>query len=99
MKKIEVVAAVIQHQKKILAVQRGPAKYAYISQNGNSPAEKLKRDKVNTNRFKVNFARDFFHLKANYVLLDQHFAKKSHSNTFMTNDLFIVIIKYFLVHF
>ena len=41
MKRIEVVAAVIQHQNKILAVQRGPAKYAYISQKWEFPGGKM----------------------------------------------------------
>ena len=31
MKKIEVVAAVIEFEGKLLAFQRGPAKYDYIS--------------------------------------------------------------------
>ncbi len=41
MKRIEVVAAVIQHQNKILAVQRGPAKYAYISEKWEFPGGKM----------------------------------------------------------
>ncbi len=41
MKRIEVVAAVIRHQNKILAVQRGPAKYAYISKKWEFPGGKI----------------------------------------------------------
>ncbi|MEN9744026.1 MAG: hypothetical protein RLZZ65_1831 [Bacteroidota bacterium] len=41
MKHIEVVAAVIQHQNKILAVQRGPAKYDYISKKWEFPGGKI----------------------------------------------------------
>lgn len=41
MKTIEVVAAVIQHQNKILAVKRGPAKYAYISEKWEFPGGKM----------------------------------------------------------
>jgi 8-oxo-dGTP diphosphatase len=41
MKKIEVVAAVIQHKGKILAVQRGPAKYDYISEKWEFPGGKM----------------------------------------------------------
>ncbi|MCE2865690.1 MAG: NUDIX domain-containing protein, partial [Cryomorphaceae bacterium] len=41
MKRIEVVAAVIQHQNKILAVQRGPANYAYISEKWEFPGGKI----------------------------------------------------------
>jgi 8-oxo-dGTP diphosphatase len=41
MKKIEVVAAVIQYKGKILAVQRGPAKYDYISEKWEFPGGKI----------------------------------------------------------
>jgi 8-oxo-dGTP diphosphatase len=41
MKRIEVVAAVIQHQNKILAVQRGPAKHDYISEKWEFPGGKM----------------------------------------------------------
>jgi 8-oxo-dGTP diphosphatase len=41
MKTIKVVAAVIQHQNKILAVQRGPAQYAYISEKWEFPGGKM----------------------------------------------------------
>ena len=46
MKRIEVVAAVIQHQNKILAVQRGPAKYAYISEKWEFPGGKMEADET-----------------------------------------------------
>jgi 8-oxo-dGTP diphosphatase len=46
MKTIEVVAAVIQHQNKILAVQRGPAKYAYISEKWEFPGGKMEADET-----------------------------------------------------
>lgn len=41
MKHIHVVAAVIIHNKKILCVQRGPAKYDYISLKWEFPGGKL----------------------------------------------------------
>lgn len=41
MKKIEVVAAVIEHQGKILAVQRGASKLPYISQKWEFPGGKM----------------------------------------------------------
>ena len=41
MKHIHVVAAVILHNKKILCVQRGPAKYDYISLKWEFPGGKL----------------------------------------------------------
>jgi 8-oxo-dGTP diphosphatase len=46
MKTIEVVAAVIQHQNKILAVQRGPAKYAYICEKWEFPGGKMEADET-----------------------------------------------------
>jgi 8-oxo-dGTP diphosphatase len=41
MKHIEVVAAIIIHDSKILCVQRGPAKYDYISHKWEFPGGKL----------------------------------------------------------
>ena len=41
MRTIEVVAAVIQHQNNVLAVQRGPAKFAYISEKWEFPGGKM----------------------------------------------------------
>lgn len=41
MKHIHVVAAVIIHNNKILCVQRGPAKYEYISKKWEFPGGKL----------------------------------------------------------
>ena len=41
MKHIQVVAAVIIHNNKILCVQRGPAKYDYISKKWEFPGGKL----------------------------------------------------------
>ena len=46
MKKIEVVAAVIQYKGKILAVQRGPAKYDYISEKWEFPGGKLELNEL-----------------------------------------------------
>jgi len=46
MKRIEVVAAVIQHQNKILAVQRGPAKFAYISEKWEFPGGKMEAEET-----------------------------------------------------
>lgn len=41
MKKIEVVAAIIQHNNLTLSVQRGPAKYSYISHKWEFPGGKV----------------------------------------------------------
>lgn len=42
MKKIEVVAAVIEFEGKLLAFQRGPAKYDYVSNKYEFPGSKAK---------------------------------------------------------
>lgn len=42
MKKIEVVAAVIEFEGKLLAFQRGPAKYDYVSNKYEFPGGKVK---------------------------------------------------------
>ncbi len=41
MKNIEVVAAIIVHEGSILCVQRGPAKYPYISEKWEFPGGKV----------------------------------------------------------
>jgi len=41
MKSIEVVAAIIQHDGKILCVQRGPAKFDYIQHKFEFPGGKV----------------------------------------------------------
>lgn len=47
MKHITVVAAVIIHNKKILSVQRGPAKYDYISKKWEFPGGKVEENETN----------------------------------------------------
>lgn len=47
MKKIEVVAAVIVNEDKILCVQRGPAKFDYISKKWEFPGGKVEGDESN----------------------------------------------------
>jgi 8-oxo-dGTP diphosphatase len=47
MKKIEVVAAVIVDKGKVLCVQRGPAKYEYISKKWEFPGGKVEIDESN----------------------------------------------------
>ncbi|MFC1236426.1 (deoxy)nucleoside triphosphate pyrophosphohydrolase [Vibrio sp. F74] len=41
MKSIEVVAAIIQHENKVLCVQRGPAKFDYIHHKFEFPGGKI----------------------------------------------------------
>ncbi|KAA9131700.1 (deoxy)nucleoside triphosphate pyrophosphohydrolase [Marinihelvus fidelis] len=47
MKKIEVVAAIIAHNKKILCTQRGPAKFEYISGKYEFPGGKVESGETN----------------------------------------------------
>lgn len=46
MKQIEVVAAVIVHEEKILCVQRGDGKYAYVSRKYEFPGGKVEQDET-----------------------------------------------------
>lgn len=46
MKRIEVVAAVIQHEGKTLCVQRGPAKFDYIHHKFEFPGGKVEPDET-----------------------------------------------------
>lgn len=46
MKHIEVVAAVIVHQDKILCVQRGDGKYTYVSRKYEFPGGKVETDET-----------------------------------------------------
>ena len=41
MKRIEVVAAIVEHEGKILCVQRGPSKYEYVSKKWEFPGGKI----------------------------------------------------------
>jgi 8-oxo-dGTP diphosphatase len=52
MKKIEVVAAVIINEDKILCVQRGPAKYDYISKKWEFPGGKVEGNESNIDAIK-----------------------------------------------
>ena len=47
MKKIEVVAAIIQHEEKTLCVQRGPAIYEYIEFKFEFPCGKVEPNETN----------------------------------------------------
>lgn len=46
MKKIDVVAAIIKHDNKILCVQRGPSKYDYVSEKWEFPGGKIEDDET-----------------------------------------------------
>jgi len=52
MKKIEVVAAVIINDNKVLCVQRGPAKYNYISKKWEFPGGKVEKDETKVEAIK-----------------------------------------------
>lgn len=47
MKKIQVVAAIIYHENKILCVQRGYSKYDYINQKFEFPGGKVEKGETN----------------------------------------------------
>jgi 8-oxo-dGTP diphosphatase len=47
MKRVEVVAAIIQHEGKILCVQRGPAKFDYIHHKFEFPGGKIELGETN----------------------------------------------------
>lgn len=46
MKTIEVVAAIIHHDGKILCVQRGPSKYDYVSEKWEFPGGKIEKNET-----------------------------------------------------
>lgn len=50
-KKVEVVAAVIMHNQKILCVQRGENKLEYISKKFEFPGGKWKKARLKTNHY------------------------------------------------
>ncbi|MEI6265458.1 MAG: (deoxy)nucleoside triphosphate pyrophosphohydrolase [Sphingobacteriia bacterium] len=52
MKTIEVVAAIIIHENKILCVQRGPSKYDYISKKFEFPGGKMEQDETKESAIK-----------------------------------------------
>jgi 8-oxo-dGTP diphosphatase len=62
MKHIHVVAAVIIHNKKILCVQRGPAKYDYISKKWEFPGGKLEEGETKLEAIKREIKEEL-HMK------------------------------------
>lgn len=52
MKTIEVVAAIIIHENKILCVQRGPSKFDYISKKFEFPGGKMEQDETKESALK-----------------------------------------------
>ena len=52
MKKIEVVAAIIMNDNKVLCVQRGPAKYDYISKKWEFPGGKVESNETQVEAIK-----------------------------------------------
>ena len=49
MKKIEVVAAIIQYKNKILCAKRGPSKYDYVSYKFEFPGGKIENGETKEN--------------------------------------------------
>ena len=76
MKHVEVVAAIIQYQDKLLCVQRGDGKYAYISRKyefpggkvepGESQTEALKREISEELQMNISVDRPFLTVEHKY---------------------------------
>ena len=64
MKHIQVVAAVIIHNNKILCVQRGPAKYEYISKKWEFPGGKLEEGETKLEAI-VREIKEELHMEVN----------------------------------
>ena len=62
MKRIEVVAAIIKHDSKILCVQRGPSKYEYVSKKWEFPGGKIELNESATDAIKREIEEEL-HLK------------------------------------
>ncbi len=87
MKHISVVAAVIIHDHKILCVQRGPAKYAYISQKWEFPGGKVEEGETKIEALKREI-REELHME---ISVDAFLTTVQHSypDFHLTMDTFL----------
>ena len=87
MKHISVVAAVIIHDHKILCVQRGPAKYAYISEKWEFPGGKVEEDETKIEALKREIMEEL-HMEISvdaFLMTVQH----SYPDFHLTMDTFL----------
>ena len=87
MKHIHVVAAVIIHNNKILCVQRGPAKYEYISKKWEFPGGKLEEGETKLEAI-VREIKEELHMEINvdaFLITVKH----TYPNFQLTMDTFL----------
>lgn len=75
MKSIEVVAAIIVYQDKILCVQRGPSKYDYISLKNEFPGGKVESGETNEAAL-TREIKEELHMN---VSVDSHYLTVNHT--------------------
>jgi 8-oxo-dGTP diphosphatase len=95
MKHIEVVAAIIIHDGKILCVQRGPAKYDYISHKWEFPGGKVEEGETKLaaivreirEELHMDIAVDAFFTTVNHTYPDFQLTMHSYLCSCPTNEL------------
>ena len=95
MKHIEVVAAIIIHDGKILCVQRGPAKYDYISHKWEFPGGKVEEGETKlaaivreiSEELHMDISVDAFFTTVNHTYPDFQLTMHSYLCSCPTNEL------------
>ena len=75
MKNVEVVAAIIQHENKVLCVQRGPAKYDYIHHKFEFPGGKIESSETSEQALRRELVEEL-HIEVSNL---QYFMTVEHS--------------------
>ncbi len=76
MKKIEVVAAIIYHENKILCVQRGENKYDYISKKYEFPGGKMEAGESKEETVKREILEELYmdiEVQQEFLTVDHHY--------------------------